>query len=163
MSNLHIERQRVPSLSLVILGNLTVTYGELIDINDLSRHIRRIMNITQQATDEAVLSELGGRLAQVRLERNLTQAQLAGQAGVSKRTVERLESGAVATQLSGFIRVCRALNLIERFDLLIPETAPSPMAQLRLRGRKRRRASATKAVAKAVKASSAKWTWKDKP
>ena len=48
------------------------------------------MKITKQATDEAVLSELGGRLAQVRLERNLTQAQLAEQAGVSKRTVERL-------------------------------------------------------------------------
>jgi len=121
------------------------------------------MNITKQATDEAVLGELGERLNQVRLERNLTQAQLAGQAGVSKRTVERLESGAVATQLSGFIRVCRALNLIERFDRLIPETAPSPIAQLKLRGRKRRRASATKAAAKAVKASSAKWTWKDKP
>jgi len=28
---------------------------------------------------------------------NLTQAALADQAGVSKRTVERLESGAVAT------------------------------------------------------------------
>ena len=121
------------------------------------------MNITEQATDEAVLSEIGARLAQVRLERNLTQAQLAVQAGVSKRTVERLESGAVATQLSGFIRVCRALNLVERFDLLIPEAAPSPIAQLKLQGRRRRRASAAKAVTKAVKETSAKWTWKDKP
>ena len=100
------------------------------------------MKITKQATDEAVLSELGGRLAQVRLERNLTQAQLAEQAGVSKRTVERLESGSVATQLSGFIRVCRVLDLVERFDLLVPEPVPSPVEQLKLRGRKRRRASA---------------------
>jgi hypothetical protein len=76
--------------------------------------------------------------------------------------VERLESGAVATQLSGFIRVCRALNLIERFDLLIPEAAPSPIAQLKLQGRKRRRASTTKAATKAVKSSTAKWSWKDK-
>ena len=120
------------------------------------------MNITRQTTDEVVLSELGARLAQVRLEWNLTQAQLAGQAGVSKRTVERLESGAVATQLSGFIRVCRALNLIERFELLIPEAAPSPIAQLKLQGRKRRRASTTKAATKAVKPSTAKWSWKDK-
>ena len=120
------------------------------------------MNITRQTTDEAVLSELGARLAQVRLERNLTQAQWAAQAGVSKRTVERLESGAVATQLSGFIRVCRALNLIERFELLIPEAAPSPIAQLKLQGRKRRRASTAKAATKAVKSSTAKWSWKDK-
>src|SRR2546425_1078234 len=99
------------------------------------------MKIAKQATDEAVLSELGGRLAQVRLERNLTQAQLAEQAGVSKRTVERLESGSVATQLSGFIRVCRVLDWVERFDLLVPDPVPSPVEQLKLRGRKRQRAT----------------------
>jgi transcriptional regulator with XRE-family HTH domain len=39
------------------------------------------------------------------LERNLTLAQLTEKAGISKRTIERLEKGAVATQLSGFARV----------------------------------------------------------
>jgi transcriptional regulator with XRE-family HTH domain len=116
------------------------------------------MKITKQATDEAVLSELGGRLAEVRLERNLTQAQLGEQAGVSKRTVERLESGSVATQLSGFIRVCRVLEVIERFDLLVPEPVPSPVEQLKLRGRKRQRASAKRKT----KAPSKKWQWGDK-
>ena len=53
------------------------------------------MKIAKQASDEAILSELGGRLTRVRLEQNLTQAQLAEQAGVSKRTVERLEAGTV--------------------------------------------------------------------
>ncbi len=115
------------------------------------------MRITKQATDEAVLSELGSRLAQVRLERNLTQAQLAEQAGVSKRTVERLESGSVATQLSGFSRVCRVLDLIERFDMLVPEPIPSPIEQLKLRGRKRRRASATRKAKPAPR----KWQWGD--
>lgn len=117
------------------------------------------MKITKQATDEAVLSELGGRLAQVRLERNLTQAQLAAQAGVSKRTVERLESGGVATQLSSFIRVCRVLDVIERFDVLVPEPVPSPIEQLKLRGRKRQRASAKRKS----KAPSRKWQWGDEP
>lgn len=113
------------------------------------------MKITKQATDAAILSELGGRLARLRLERNLTQAQLAEQAGVSKRTVERLESGGVATQLSGFIRVCRVLDLVERFDLLVPEPVPSPVEQLKLRGRKRQRASAKRKA----KASPKKWQW----
>ena len=117
------------------------------------------MKITEQATDEAVLSELGGRLAQVRLERNLTQAQLAEQAGVSKRTVERLESGSVATQMSGFIRVCRVLGLIEHFDLLFPEPVPSPVEQLKLRGRKRQRASAKRKT----KISPKNWQWGDEP
>ena len=115
------------------------------------------MKITKQATDEAVLSELGGRLARIRLDKNLTQAQLAEQAGISKRTVERLESGSVATQLSGFIRVCRVLDLVERLDLLAPEPIPSPVEQLKLRGRKRQRASA----ARERKASSKKWQWRD--
>src|SRR5438477_7760360 len=105
------------------------------------------MKIIKQAADEAVLSELGGRLAQVRLERNLTQAALAEQAGVAKRTVERLESGEVATQLSGFLRVCRVLGLMERFDTLIPEAAPGPIAQLEMHGRRRQRARGKKAVA----------------
>ena len=117
------------------------------------------MKIAKQATDEAVLRELGSRLAQVRLERNLTQAQLAEQAGVSKRTVERLESGSVATQLSGFIRVCRVLDLVERFDMLVPEPVPSPVEQLKLRGRRRRRASARKKA----KAAPKKWQWGDEP
>jgi transcriptional regulator with XRE-family HTH domain len=117
------------------------------------------MKITKQATGDVILAELGERLARIRLNRNLTQAQLAEQAGVSKRTVERLESGAVATQLSGFIRVCRALDVIDRFDALIPEPVPSPVAQLKLRGKERRRASQTKTV----KSSAKKWQWGDEP
>ncbi len=115
------------------------------------------MKITKQAADQAVLRELGGRLARVRLERNLTQAQLAEQAGVSKRTVERLESGSVATQLSGFLRVCRVLDLVERLELLVPEPVPSPIDQLKLRGRERQRASAKRTT----KAGPKTWQWGD--
>jgi transcriptional regulator with XRE-family HTH domain len=118
------------------------------------------MKITGNATDDAVLTEIGKRLMETRLASNLTQAQLAEQAGVSKRTVERLEAGAVATQLSGFIRVCRVLNVLDRFEALIPESMPSPMAQLKLRGKQRQRASAGKATA-APKPSAKKWHWGD--
>jgi transcriptional regulator with XRE-family HTH domain len=117
------------------------------------------MKITKQATDEVILGELGGRLAKIRLARNLTQAQLATQAGVSKSTVERLEAGTVGMQLSGFIRVCRVLDVIERFELLVPEPMPSPVEQLKMAGRKRQRASTTKAI----KPSAKKWQWGDKP
>ena len=113
------------------------------------------MKINKQATDEAVLAELGGRLERIRLERNLTQAQLAEQAGISKRTVERLEAGAVAARLSGFIRVCRVLDLLDRFEVFIPEPVPSPVAQLKLQGRRRRRASTPKAASPAAQ----KWQW----
>jgi transcriptional regulator with XRE-family HTH domain len=113
------------------------------------------MKITLQLTDEAVLAELGGRLARARIDHNVTQAALAEQAGVSKRTVERLESGEVATQLSGFLRVCRALGLLERFELLLPEPVAGPMVQLKQAGRRRQRATGKKAAARQPK----KWTW----
>lgn len=113
------------------------------------------MKITKSVTDIAILTELGTRLAGVRLQRNLTQAQLAAEAGVAKRTVERLEAGAVAPQLSVFIRICRVLELVERFEALIPEPAPSPLAQLKLRGRQRRRASGIKAGRPAAR----RWRW----
>lgn len=113
------------------------------------------MKISAQLTDEAVLQELGGRLAGLRIEHNLTQAALAEQAGVSKRTIERLESGEVATQLSGFLRVCRALGLLERFETLLPESVPGPMAQLKQAGRKRQRATGKRGVTE----NPGKWTW----
>ena len=116
------------------------------------------MKISNQLTDEVILRELGARLARVRLERNLTQAGLAEQAGVSKRTVERMEAGGV-TQLVNLVRVCRVLDLLERFEALIPEPVASPVAQLKLRGKEGKRASS----AKATTARAGKWQWDDKP
>ncbi len=106
-------------------------------------------------TDQALIQRLGQRLAQLRLAKNLTQAQLAEQAGLGLRTVQRLELGASATQLSGFLRVCRVLGLVERLDLLVPEAVASPMAQLKQAGRKRRRASGNKAPFSLT----GQWTW----
>lgn len=112
------------------------------------------MKIAPNITDDALLSLIGERLAQLRLAKNLTQGQLAEQAGLGLRTVQRLELGAAATQLSGFVRVCRVLGLVERFEALIPEEPASPMAQLQQQGRKRQRATGKKAAAKPKK-----WTW----
>lgn len=113
------------------------------------------MNDSNTITDEAWLQRLGQRLAQWRLAQNLTQAQLAEQAGLGLRTVQRMELGAAATQLSGFLRVCRVLGLVERLELLIPEAVASPMAQLKQAGRKRRRASGKKPVSSLP----GPWTW----
>lgn len=117
------------------------------------------MSLQSHQTDDALLRTLGERLATLRLARNLTQSQLAEQAGLGLRTVQRLELGAAATQLSGFIRVCRVLGLLERFDVLLPEPAVSPMAQLKMKERKRRRASGRKAGVAPAK----KWTWGESP
>ena len=116
------------------------------------------MKLSSQLTDDAILHELGGRLAAARLARNLTQAALAEEAGVSKRTVERLESGEVATRLSGLVRVCRTLGLMDRLDALVPPVAPSPVEQLKLAGRQRKRAGGRPQHATRTPR---KWTWGD--
>jgi transcriptional regulator with XRE-family HTH domain len=118
---------------------------------------RAHMKIDKSITDGALLELLGRRLARIRLSLNLTQQQLAEQAGLGLRTVQRLELGAAATQLSGFVRVCRVLGLVEGFETLIPEPMPSPVAQLKLRGKERKRASSAKPAQPA-----GPWQWGDR-
>jgi transcriptional regulator with XRE-family HTH domain len=97
------------------------------------------MKISAELTDAAVLNELGARLSRARIDRGLTQAALAEEAGVAKRTVERIEAGK-PSEIATLIRVLRVLGLSAGLDQLIPESAPSPMALLKSQGRERHRA-----------------------
>ena len=112
---------------------------------------------TNDLTDRTVLSELGDRLSRHRLERNLTQAQLAHEAGISKRTLIRLENGE-SSQLTTFVRVLRALGLLTNLDALVPTPLPSPVAQLKARTKERRRAF----PAANKRRPGSTWTWGDK-
>jgi len=114
------------------------------------------MSTLDELTDSKVLSDLGGRLARYRLDRNLTQSQLAREAGVSKTTVFRLENGG-STQLTNFVRILRALGILTTLDALVPGPLTSPLAELKSRSKERRRASP---IAKKSKAA-ATWTWGD--
>lgn len=100
------------------------------------------MKIESDNADEAVLAELGRRLSRTRLERNLTQEELAREAGISKATVERLEAGDPVKSTS-LIRVLRALGRLETLDSLLPEPLPNPVERRKLRGRARQRARRT--------------------
>ncbi len=114
------------------------------------------MKISKQLTDATILGEFGNRLARARIDQQLTQAKLANQAGVSKRTVERIEAGASA-QMSSCIRIFRVLGLLQGLDLMIPEVGPRPMELLKLKGKVRQRASKRRNKLKA----GAAWSWDD--
>jgi len=114
------------------------------------------MKIERLLTDETVIHELGARLARIRLDRDLTQADLADQAGVGLRTLQRLENGTAAPQLNMFIRILRALGMIENLDLLIPEPTASPMQMLKMQGKLRQRASGKEPTLAEPKGT---WTW----
>lgn len=98
------------------------------------------MQIDNTINDEAVLAELGARLSRRRIDLQLTQAELARESGVSKRTVERIEAGASA-QMASMIRILRVLDLLAGMDRFIPPAGPRPMELIKNKGRSRRRAS----------------------
>ena len=119
------------------------------------------MKIDNLLSDETVLGELGGRLAQTRLERNISQSRLAGEAGVAKTTVERLERGG-GIQLESFVRILRALGLLDRLDVVLSEPLPSPIERLKLQGRQRRRARDARSQAPSPE-DAGPWRWADDP
>jgi transcriptional regulator with XRE-family HTH domain len=120
------------------------------------------MDINSELTDEAVLSEIGGRLAARRLARNLTQQDLGGRAGVTRDVIQRLEAGG-AVSSANLIRVLRELELLDALDRLIPAPVPSPLAQLKLRSGRRRRAAGTHGRADDSPAQDGPWSWGDDP
>src|ERR1700678_989833 len=100
------------------------------------------MKIDEMYGDEAVLAELGRRIARTRLEQNMTQERLAYEAGVSRPTVQRMEARA-PVKLDVFIRILRALQILSDLDHLVPEPLPSPIERMKLHGRERRRATSS--------------------
>ncbi len=106
-------------------------------------------------TEENITVTIGDRLARHRLNREWTQKKLAKEAGVSIQTVHRLENGQ-SLQLDKFLRLLRALDLLENLNAFIPEPASSPLQQVKLQGRERKRASTARRVPKQTE-----WSWGD--
>lgn len=91
-------------------------------------------------SDKELLRALGARVKTLRLERNLSQDQVAAAAGVGRATLVRLEGGQSVTLLS-FVQVLRALEVLEELESFLPEPGVSPLQLLERQGKRRRRAS----------------------
>lgn len=112
-------------------------------------------------TIESIERDLGRRLEALRLARNINQTQLAEEAGVSRRTITRLENGA-GVSLDTLIRVLRALGLAERLASLLPDPAVRPIDRVRLRGQERKRARPRSADQAGKTADNGTpWRWAD--
>ncbi len=93
--------------------------------------------------DQTVLAEVGERIRDLRLNRNVSQEELSERSGVSTRTISQIESGG-NTSLETLIKLMRALGVLDRLDVMFPDEGPSPIQLLELQGRRRRRATGTR-------------------
>ncbi|WJV63398.1 helix-turn-helix transcriptional regulator [Pectobacteriaceae bacterium CE70] len=87
----------------------------------------------------SIAEELGERLKQARLNNDLTQAEVAERAGITRKSVLNAEKGRV--QLDVFVAIMAALNLTEQLERFLPKQQISPLQLSRLQGKKRQRAS----------------------
>ena len=81
-------------------------------------------------TDTAFAERLGSKLAELRIASNLTQAELAGAAGIGISTVREAEKGGNIS-LTKFIRILRALGRLELLEAFFAPAPVSPIAAAR--------------------------------
>lgn len=117
------------------------------------------MRITAENSDPAILEEIGSRLRRTRLDRNLSQVDLARRAGIGRMTLQRIEEGK-SPSLVNLIRVLRALDGLDGLDRLVAEPPPSPIDELKRRGRQRQRAGSARGP-KTVEHPPQPWRWPD--
>ena len=108
----------------------------------------------QTMSDMAILGEIGRRIRRERLNRNLTQAQLAEEAGIGRRTLQKAEEGNVTT-VETLVALLRGLGLLSQLDCLLPEPSHSPVQLARRKGRKRERATGKRQK----KGTRTDWDW----
>jgi len=77
-----------------------------------------------------IQEDLGHRMRQLRLSRNLDQRTVAEKAGVSLRALSKLENGHGST-LETLLRVLRALDYVKGIEMLAPEPTINPLALLK--------------------------------
>ena len=107
------------------------------------------------ANSSQIEKALCKRIEQIRLSRNITQAQLANEAGVVLRTIGRLEKGE-GVSFDTFIRVLIALRTQHNLESLLPDPTVRPIERLVSGGQERKRARSSD-----TDIDTRPWTWGD--
>ena len=106
-------------------------------------------------TSREIETEIGSRLARLRLSHNVTQSMLAENVGIGVRTLRRLEAGEPST-LDTFLRVALALGLGGAILGAIPTGRIRPIERVSRAGSERQRARP-----RPRQDRDAIWTWGD--
>lgn len=89
-------------------------------------------------SNETVVREMGERMKGQRINKRMTQQELAEKAGVSMFTIAQIERGK-SVSLSMLVAVMRVLRLLDNLELLLPAPQLSPVALLKQQERVVRR------------------------
>jgi transcriptional regulator with XRE-family HTH domain len=107
------------------------------------------------ASSHQIEAALCKRLESIRLSRNVTQRQLAQEAGVSLRTIGRLEKGE-GVSLDTFIRCLTALGVQQNLEALLPDPTVRPIERIGMGGGERKRARPKRTIGEGTA-----WAWGD--
>lgn len=92
------------------------------------------------ALNEDILSDLGNKLKQHRLNQNLSSKELAKRSGVSVRTINGFERGEKNISILNLIELLRALRLIKNLNTLIPSLPIiNPLELMEIEQKRRKR------------------------
>ncbi|WP_281086343.1 helix-turn-helix domain-containing protein [Eubacterium ruminantium] len=81
--------------------------------------------MNKQKNCQEYINELGRRIKQYRIMREMSQQELADKTGISKRSISRLEQGE-SVQLNNLFLILIALDLGDNIELLVPDQAKRP-------------------------------------
>jgi len=109
------------------------------------------LKITGVESNIFILEELGRRIKDARIAISMTQKEMALKAGISEKTVERIEKGE-NVKIENLLNIFRVLNFLQNFEILIPEQ--EVLIEEMMDKKKRKRASRKKEAM-----NNSDWKW----
>src|ERR1700682_4383763 len=88
------------------------------------------MNDMQFKSPQELQIELGRRIRQLRLSRNIDQRAAGEKAGVTRAALQNLEAGR-GSSVQTLLRTLKALNYLEGIEMLAPQPTVNPLALLK--------------------------------
>ena len=88
------------------------------------------MNSMQFKSPKELQIELGLRMRQLRLSRNIDQRAVAEKAGITRTALQNLEAGR-GSSLQTLLRTLKALDYLEGIEMLAPQPTVNPLALLK--------------------------------
>jgi transcriptional regulator with XRE-family HTH domain len=88
------------------------------------------MSVLQFKSPRELQIELGRRIRQLRLSRNIDQRAAAEKAGVARAALQNLEAGR-GSSVQTLLRTLKALNYLEGIEMLAPQPIVNPLGLLK--------------------------------